>query len=329
MSEEGGGRKVRSERTPSEKTGSPKVRKKPEEKHSEIDTPHSAIKTSEIENPKRRSPLEHLEKTNNSEKSEITNMEVHHHPEVEKKGFKEYILEGLMIFVAVTMGFFAESLREHINEGKRAREYAVTLVRDLKEDTVTLHKYVKRANYASANVDTLMKMLTANDPRNIPSGKLYWYGLFGGAQLAFSPHDATLLEMKNSGSLRYFSNPKLNRQVAEYDQLLQLFRELEAQEQGIYTEVRKARAQLFDFKYNDAANTVVQRIYVKYNQASIDSFIHTNPPLLSYDKVVFNEYIEMVRSRFMKNSCNRADTLKHHATLLIGALKKEYSLEDE
>jgi hypothetical protein len=31
----------------------------------------------------------------------------------------------------------------------------------------------------------------------------------------------------------------------------------------------------------------------------------------------------------MKNSSNRADTLKHHATLLIGALKKEYSLEDE
>jgi hypothetical protein len=332
MSEEEGSRKVR-------KTGSPKVRKKSEagslksevgmpnaevklkaerlkpkaKENSAFDTPHSALNKSEIENPT----------------SEIKEMEVHHHPEVEKKGFKEYILEGLMIFVAVTMGFFAESLREHINEGKRAREYAVTLVRDLKEDTVTLHKYVKRANYASANVDTLMKMLTANDPRNIPSGKLYWYGLFGGAQLAFSPHDATLLEMKNSGSLRYFSNPKLNRQVAEYDQLLQLFRELEAQEQGIYTEVRKARAQLFDFKYNDAANTVVQRIYVKYNQASIDSFIHTNPPLLSYDKVVFNEYIEMVRSRFMKNSCNRADTLKHHATLLIGALKKEYSLEDE
>lgn len=256
-------------------------------------------------------------------------MEVHHHPEVEKKGFKEYILEGLMIFVAVTMGFFAESLREHINESSRAKEYAVTLVRDLREDTAALHKYVKRANYASSNVDTLMKMLAANDPRQIPSGKLYWYGLFGGAQLAFSSHDATLLEMKNSGSLRYFANAKLNRQVAEYDQLLQLFRELEAQETGIYTEVRKTRAQLFDFKYNDAANTVVQRIYIKYNQASIDSFIRTNPPLLSYDKVEFNEYIEMVRSRFMKNSSNRADTLKHHATVLIGALKKEYSLEDE
>jgi len=31
-------------------------------------------------------------------------MEVHHH-KVEKKNFKEYLLEGLMIFIAVTVGF--------------------------------------------------------------------------------------------------------------------------------------------------------------------------------------------------------------------------------
>ena len=41
-------------------------------------------------------------------------MEVHHHPHVEKKNFKEYFFEFVMIFLAVTMGFFAESLREHL-----------------------------------------------------------------------------------------------------------------------------------------------------------------------------------------------------------------------
>ena len=34
-------------------------------------------------------------------------MEVHHHPKVEKKNFKEYLFEGLMIFLAVMLGFFA------------------------------------------------------------------------------------------------------------------------------------------------------------------------------------------------------------------------------
>ncbi len=41
-------------------------------------------------------------------------MEVHHHPTVEKKNFKEYFFEFLMIFLAVTMGFFAESFSEHL-----------------------------------------------------------------------------------------------------------------------------------------------------------------------------------------------------------------------
>ena len=42
------------------------------------------------------------------------NMEVHHHPQVEKKNLKEYLLEGLMIFIAVTLGFFAENIRENV-----------------------------------------------------------------------------------------------------------------------------------------------------------------------------------------------------------------------
>lgn len=47
-------------------------------------------------------------------------MEVHHHPDIEKKGLKEYLLEGLMIFLAVTLGFFAENFREHFAERKEA-----------------------------------------------------------------------------------------------------------------------------------------------------------------------------------------------------------------
>ena len=51
-------------------------------------------------------------------------MEVHHHPHVEKKKFKEYFLEFLMIFFAVTLGFFAENIRETLTERHNAKEYA-------------------------------------------------------------------------------------------------------------------------------------------------------------------------------------------------------------
>jgi hypothetical protein len=256
-------------------------------------------------------------------------MEVHHHPEVDKKGFKEYILEGLMIFLAVTMGFFAEGLREHINERSRAKEFAVTLYSDLKQDTADLKAYINYHERANANVDTLMQLLSDADPKQVSSGKLYWFGLWGGAYRVFIPHDATLLEMKSSGSLRYFANSSINRKLAEYDQFCQNIKVSESLTAGIYTEVRKYRAQLFNFKYNAVINDISRITNTAQRKAKVDSFIKINPPLLNYDKTLFNQYVEMVRSRFFDRKVVMADTALARASRLIEALKKTYSLTDE
>ncbi len=61
--------------------------------------------------------------------SDILNMEVHHHPQLkhERKPWKEYFLEYLMIVLAVTTGFFAESLREHLGDTSKEHEYIASL----------------------------------------------------------------------------------------------------------------------------------------------------------------------------------------------------------
>src|SRR5665213_2831004 len=67
-------------------------------------------------------------------------MEVHHHPQLEHKPkpWKEYLLEGLMIFLAVFMGFIAENIREKISDHEREKQYMESLVKDLASDTVGL-----------------------------------------------------------------------------------------------------------------------------------------------------------------------------------------------
>jgi hypothetical protein len=62
----------------------------------------------------------------------------------------------------------------------------------------------------------------------------------------------------------------------------------------------------------------------KANRAAVDAFIKTNPPLLSYDKSIFNQYVEMVRSRYFQRKLNVADTVLTHANRLIDGIKKEY-----
>ena len=50
------------------------------------------------------------EQTIESPQPQTEKMEVHHHPHVEKKNFKEYFLEFVMIFLAVSYLFFAENM---------------------------------------------------------------------------------------------------------------------------------------------------------------------------------------------------------------------------
>ena len=257
-------------------------------------------------------------------------MEVHHHPEVEKKGFKEYVLEGLMIFLAVFMGFIAENIREDYTEHRKAEAFAATMVSDLKEDTAKLKDYIAYYNFARMNVDTLMHVIiTSNDIKKIPSGKLYLYGLWGGAQRFFTPNDATYEQMKSTGALQYFERP-LARQAAAYDQLCRSMTALDASDEAVYVEVRKLRSQIFNFQYNTTSNNIWDKIAPKYvcnytraNIAAINSF---NPPLLSYDKVVFNQYVELVRSRYIERKVKIADTVLAHAKALLGAVKKEYNV---
>jgi hypothetical protein len=60
-------------------------------------------------------------------------MEVHHHPDLhhKRKHFREYVLEFFMIFLAVTLGFFAESIREHFVEVRNTRQYLETFKQEL------------------------------------------------------------------------------------------------------------------------------------------------------------------------------------------------------
>ncbi|HSZ84668.1 MAG TPA: hypothetical protein VK787_01485 [Puia sp.] len=252
-------------------------------------------------------------------------MEVHHHPNVEKKSFKEYFLEFLMIFLAVTLGFFAETIRENITEHSRAKEFARSMIKDLEADTAQLRGYRIYFNFSANNVDTFMQLLSADEPKNIPSGKLYWYGLFGCAHRHFVSNDATFEQMKSSGSLRYFEK-NIGTDAAKYDRLCRLLEDTEKDNSGIYTEARKSRALLFIFKYLEMANIIYQK---GHKWQSIDSFTRSNPPLLTTDKVLFNQYVELARSRFMHINVAYADSSVKQANILLQELKEEYRLENE
>src|SRR5580704_791747 len=114
-------------------------------------------------------------------------MEVHHHPQVEKKNFKEYFLEFLMIFLAVTMGFFAENIREYFAEKKNAKEYLEFFEKKENDDL----KKISRLEFRARRVI------------NVPL------------------QTSAYTQIVNSGGLKYIPGKMLKDSMAKYQGLIQ------------------------------------------------------------------------------------------------------------
>lgn len=76
-------------------------------------------------------------------------MEVHHHPHVptHSKPWKEYLIEGLMIFVAVTLGYGAENIREHYINKHKGIISVQNLYKDLKDDSLNYALSIQNRNF--------------------------------------------------------------------------------------------------------------------------------------------------------------------------------------
>lgn len=128
------------------------------------------------------------------------------------------------------------------------------------------------------------------DPRpdTIPTGGLYWYGLWCGYGPRFASDDATFETMKASGALQLFDYGDVGRYVAQYYQSVSSTRELIAKDEVIYARARELHAKIFDFHVNSTANDIAQANRVSFSQARIDAFVRTRPRLLSRDPALMS-----------------------------------------
>ena len=189
-------------------------------------------------------------------------MEVHHHPEVEKKGFKEYILEGLMIFLAVTMGFFAESLREHITNNEREEQYVRSMIEDLKIDRTTLENYLKKEKESMGMLDSLIIIL--NDPADISrrGDDLYYFGRLGPRLRTLSVSMRTFEQLEHSGNFRLISDMEVSNKIMSHYDKIPIIRQLEDIYAQEFVSYKKVAANVFEpavFSKQEGDKGVIKR----------------------------------------------------------------------
>jgi hypothetical protein len=133
-------------------------------------------------------------------------MEVHHHPQVEKKKFKEYFSEFIMIFLAVTLGFVAENIREHFGNREKERHFVKNIIADLEKDTTALNRVLSNQGVLQRSMDSASQ-IPVERLRNIDSqDSFYHYFLLPYSLIeTFTPQQNAIQQLK-SGGFSVFKN---------------------------------------------------------------------------------------------------------------------------
>ncbi|MDE3214483.1 MAG: hypothetical protein KGM98_14725 [Bacteroidota bacterium] len=249
-------------------------------------------------------------------------MEVHHHPDVEKKGVKEYFLEFLMIFLAVTLGFFAENIRESIKDKKQLHEYMESMLNDLQSDTSLYHSAVEYNLSKCRIIDSIIHSLSNND-KNSNNVNLYLLvrqltlGTF-----VISTTPKTFDQMKSSGGLRLIARQSINDSIGSYYQWTKRFDYYSDFQKFRLNEVISINDRVFDAK-------VLFSILKRMENDSRPFMPENNPKLISYDPISINAVIMRYQYYygFLKLMNKRSMAASAQASRLITLLKKEYHLQ--
>ena len=144
-------------------------------------------------------------------------MEVHHHPHVPNnpKPWKEYLIEGLMIFVAVTLGYGAENIREHYINKHKGIISVQNLYKDLKDDSLSYKNSIKNRNFQDSCFEVISILFDENKIKNeIPTV----YAAHSSISLRMIPSMNTMAldQIKSSGALNYIEDDKLKEMIQSY-----------------------------------------------------------------------------------------------------------------
>ena len=262
-------------------------------------------------------------------KSDIANMEVHYHPKVDshlhgKRNLKEYLLEGLMIFIAVTLGFFAGNIRENITDKKQEHEYVHSMISDLKSD-VAMYKTNNSLNLGYCDmIDTIMNLL--NKKSNM--GEVYYLARkLTIAGYSFPSINAkTYAQMTSTGSFRLIKNQHVADSIATYYQLIKSFDNWSDFQRIRVNNLIAANDKIF-------SADVFFSLYkaIEANDSSLQQIIQSNPPLISDDPLNINAAMMHCQYYygFLKLMISRCLMASERAQAMIELLKKEYNMKDE
>ena len=252
-------------------------------------------------------------------------MEVHAHTHTARKKWTHYFWEFLMLFLAVSLGFYAENLREGILHKKEVKTHMNSLVSDLQTDIVLFDSVIDRNSYGAAMADSLIELLHS-DTTNTTD--IYFAARSVTANLGYYYTNAKSFDqLKSSGLLRYIKPKILLDSIGTYYSSFQWLTNQTELLRLKMDEIHKKNVLLFDsYVFQQMMN--IGKITFGGSRTLINK-PSVKPVLLSTDAkdintVSLNYHYYSSTTKFYQRT---AFALRERALRLIELIKEEYRFD--
>lgn len=260
----------------------------------------------------------------NKQIQETKNMEVHAHDlhKAPGHGWKHYIFEFLMLFLAVFCGFIAENLREHIVEHERENQYMQSIIYDLTNDTANLNLGFPRKDERLNAIDSVLIYFEMNpNVTNIP-GRVYRQMQRTTWDRTYRRNTATVDQLRNAGGMRLIQIKMVADSIAAYD--LQ-WQRAEYWSEGYVRHQETGRQYLINIISAQKLLPVFRRHheYTSLTPAETDSLS------ININREKLNDYLNFLFIQKVSTGQDKQgyQALEKSAERLIVLIKKEYNLE--
>jgi len=242
---------------------------------------------------------------------EPVNMEIHAHDlhKAPGHGWKHYIFEFLMLFLAVFCGFLAENFREHQVEEEKGKQYIHSFYEDLVTDSSNFNSLIDKFQIKLSALESMSPCYdsllsghpSANCLTTIYSNSTYF------PDMIYT--DRTLIQLKNAGGLRLLKKSDADS-ILLYDNLLRTYKIAETTGlQEAQSALRETIASLRNYEvWKDT--TIKPRVFAIYGN----------------NRELLNKYFNQLSmySNWCKARVNDLQKLKKRNAALIEYFKAKY-----
>ena len=232
-----------------------------------------------------------------------------------RKKITEHLFDFIMLFAAITLGFFADNFRDAYEENQQAKELAADAINDIAGDTIIIHRMKNQNAIRLQKLDSLYYFID-DDKVYYNNPKIYYYSswVYTGLNMWYENNNNTYLQMTNSGSLSYLRKPAIAA-LTDYEQANQKVLEM--------IEIQRA-------VLNDKIYPFLQQVFHTENfhcMLNEHRFVQ-DTDMLHWNadtRWVYHNYVSEVIIR-INNLDTQYDHLLDKARSAIAVLKREYKL---